>query len=295
MAEEAKAESKPAAVSSPVERVREAAKWLIGAFAAIGALLVAGIQLSDAGQLTLEDDKDRLIAAIAGLIFGFGGVMWAILENVRMLLPAAMTIDRLKTEEGLAPFFNDNPELIPGPPKSVDDFVTAFWARSDAYDSAKTKYEETYEDTDKAKLEKEKKRLGVAEREMREVLSLANWKATERLFNDDVRWRLVGAAIIATVGIALFAWAANPPEEEKESAEKPVLGVAPSLGRLTFKPEAESQLKQALGESCEIGKVRVLVIGGTKKEPEVISIPEAGCDAVRFVGGPEIAEVIPIR
>ena len=293
MAEE-KAEAKEPVPSSPVERVREAAKWLIGAFAAIGGLLIAGVQLSDAGQLAIEDDEGRLAVALFGLIFGVGGVIWAILENVRILLPTAMTFGRLEADPELVKYFTDNPELIPGPAKTIAALKGEYEERVKAYETAVADLDKAESDPHKAALKQADKQLARAERDLQDVFGLANWKAIEKLFKD-VRFNIVVATVLAAAGIAFFAWAANPPEEEKESGEKPVLGTAPNLGRLIFKPEAEPQLRQALGGRCEIGKVQVLVIGGTKKEPEVVSIPRAGCDAVRFVGGPELAEVVPIR
>ena len=292
MADAKEEEAPKAGATSPVERVREAAKWLIGAFAAIGALLVAGVQLSDAGALTWDDDKGRLLAVIVGLVLGLGGVMAAILVNVRMLLPSAVTLKRLETEEGLKDYFDENPELIPGRSETVTALATEYRTRSAAYDDAVAAYENDDSDANKTALETAKRHFAATEKDVREVLGLANWKATEKLFNDDIRLKLCGAAALAAVGIGLFAWAANPPEDEK--SDKPVFGVAPNIGRLAIVTDGDVPLRAAMGARCELAKVRVLVVGGSKTEPEVVTVPRAGCDSVRFVVTPQLATFVAV-
>jgi hypothetical protein len=294
MADDPKGAAK-ASTSSPIERVREAAKWLIGAFAAIAALLLAGTQVSSVGQLTWAEDSDRLILAGVGLALGLGAALAAILQNVRMLLPKAMTVDRLVSDRELAAYFNANPELLPGVASNVTQFVGDFRSRSAAYDTAVAVQEASPSEMNKKRLEEAKQRLAAAERDMRDVLALANWKATEGLFNSDIRWKMCLAAALAAIGIGLFAWAANPPEEEKADDESPVLGVAPIPARLTVAANGVAPLKQALGKDCKLVKVRVLVIGGSKESPEVVTTPRRRCKAVRLVVSPELATVVPVR
>src|SRR5207244_8446772 len=56
------------------DQTRDAAKWILASFAAIGASLIVGVQLSDIGTLT----GGRLFGAILALIFGFLGIVVAI-------------------------------------------------------------------------------------------------------------------------------------------------------------------------------------------------------------------------
>lgn len=66
-----------------VDRYRETAKWAIGAFGAIGALLAGTAPLASIGGL----DAERLPAVLAGGTLGLFGVGSAIIATVAMLVP----------------------------------------------------------------------------------------------------------------------------------------------------------------------------------------------------------------
>jgi hypothetical protein len=69
-----------------VDRYREAAKWMIGAFAVIGALLAGTAPLAGIGGV----DAERLPALVAGGLLGLLGVGLAIVATVSMLIPRSV-------------------------------------------------------------------------------------------------------------------------------------------------------------------------------------------------------------
>jgi hypothetical protein len=73
----------PGSVQTAVDRYRDLAKYLIGILAAIGALMVAGTQLSSIGELSWSDDTPRLIAAFAGLAAALAAVVWVVWARAR--------------------------------------------------------------------------------------------------------------------------------------------------------------------------------------------------------------------
>src|SRR4051812_24708517 len=92
-------EAPPSPAFAAIDRARDLAKWLIVAFGAIGATLVAGSQLSDIGKT----DGWRLFAAFAGLALGLGGVALAVWSAVRVLTPDDLTLRQLAGNENKSP------------------------------------------------------------------------------------------------------------------------------------------------------------------------------------------------
>src|SRR5689334_10268659 len=78
-----------------MQRIRDAAKWLIGAAAAVGAALIAGTQLSSIGKLS---SGWRLSLAIAGVVLALAAVVFAIWFAVQLLLPVGVTLTELDSE-----------------------------------------------------------------------------------------------------------------------------------------------------------------------------------------------------
>src|ERR1700719_2870994 len=73
---DANSQQKPVgAFSDAANRIRDSAKWLLGAFAAVGALLAAGLQLADLGKLASDRSDHRLQWAVVGVgaaVLGIG-------------------------------------------------------------------------------------------------------------------------------------------------------------------------------------------------------------------------------
>lgn len=109
------------------EKIREAAKWLIASFAAVGAALIAGSQLSSIGRLPLcvdwSMDCARLWVALLGTVASLVGVVLAIWIGVTLLVPDPAPVHALKGEwQGKDPYlrtyFTENRSLLQG----FDDF-----------------------------------------------------------------------------------------------------------------------------------------------------------------------------
>lgn len=84
---------------------------------------------------------------------------------------------------------------------------------------------------------------------------------------------------LAAAGMALFAWGANPPDDEKKAA--PVaLGQAPLPLHLHL---TAAGCRRAQGRAqCSTTDFNVLSIGGTADKREVVTVPDNKCNTVRF-------------
>src|SRR4051812_46710066 len=100
-------------LDAKVERVRETAKWLVGAFAAVAVLLIPGLQLSDLGGL----DGWRLVVAVAAAIAGIVASASAAIIAATFLRPIEPTLRELieheaKKDDPLGTYLRDNRFLL---------------------------------------------------------------------------------------------------------------------------------------------------------------------------------------
>jgi hypothetical protein len=95
-----KSSSASAAVASletATNRIREAAKWLLAAFGAVGVVLVAGVALSDMSNVT--EDPGRLLGAGLSVAMAVLGVVVAILAAGSIVTKSFVTLEDLATDE----------------------------------------------------------------------------------------------------------------------------------------------------------------------------------------------------
>lgn len=97
MAEDAPADAAPpsSGLRDETARIRQLAVWLLGAFAAVGAVVVSGLSLT-----TLSSDWDhregwRTGLAIVGLVIALACVVAAIRQTLRVLQAGAVTLPTL--------------------------------------------------------------------------------------------------------------------------------------------------------------------------------------------------------
>jgi len=149
------AEADKQAVSSPLgkaaDRIRESAKWLVASFAAVGALLIAGLQIADIGSLTDE----RLAWAIVGIIVGVLGVVVAIAAASSVVTKSFVTLKGLAAQSDE----KDPLKCINGDKVLLGGFESVAEVR-DAYEEAASKrvealkaYYETPDDPHRLKAE----------------------------------------------------------------------------------------------------------------------------------------------
>lgn len=124
-----------------VNRIRETAKWLIAAFAAVGAALAASIPLSNFG----DAQGSRLGWAIAGALIAFAGVAMAIFSVSRVLTPNALSLARM--EKLVAPNVLADDTLLLATASTLPDLVTKFRGVQTATQDADLQYEEALRDT----------------------------------------------------------------------------------------------------------------------------------------------------
>lgn len=198
-----------------MERIRDASKWLIGASAAVGAVLIAGSQLSSIGQLPIGW---RLGGAVLGVILSLSAVVYAVWAAVQLLLPVGVTLDELQEnwaakKRADVVFFQDNPgQLGAENPQQLDQRWDRAWderAQSERELQSASGADDVA--TKKAHFDAADAEFRRIDGDVRTVLQTAQYQLLQAKFRN-VLTKLLTAAAVAAIGIMLFAWAGNPPK-----------------------------------------------------------------------------------
>lgn len=198
--------------ASAVQTMRETAKWLVTALAAVAATLLAGTQLSSLGAF--EWQENRLLLALASsavALFAVGRVIWA---TTRVLTPEWLSIPELVENEAAnnntddMKFIKEKPHLL-GRYDSVGALQSAYEHLISSRNQliARERWDEARQkDNERKVLGRVRSNLLFAVRAERIRRQLD--RAVKIMF----RW-----GILAAVGIILFVWAANPPADSEQS------------------------------------------------------------------------------
>ena len=208
--------------------IRDSAKWLIAAAAAVGAALIAGSQLSSIGQLDTcsgwSVQCTRLPLAVLGAIIGLGAVVFIVWSAAHILLPKAVTLDELQQHwensdrwaDGK--FFRENPAYLsyPSPAELAE-------ARTDAWNAKAEAEARLNSGAVSDRVENERLVHSATERfaELQETVRTVSANASYQLLKNSFERmlaKLIYATVVATLGILMFAWAANPPAQSTPPA-----------------------------------------------------------------------------
>lgn len=214
------------APSSPADRVRQTAKWVIAAFAAVGGALAAGVPLSSIGSVSWW----RVLIAGVAVLAAFGGIALAVINVGHVLDPNEATLEKVKTSEALKQRLGEDASFYGGFQHDRDHLIARYlnvseelrsdqahrWEalRRDAADPSVTaavaKEHKDRHDTIVAGLNEERNALG---RVVQLWRSIVIYEETKDDYRRARRPILIGAAL-ALLGLVGYAWAANPPKHE---------------------------------------------------------------------------------
>lgn len=88
----------------------------------------------------------------------------------------------------------------------------------------------------------------------------------------------------AAMGVGLFAWGANPPEDASEASV--ALSQGPVRRRVQLNDAGVAALKRA--RDCRASYLTALAIGGNEGSREVVTVPAGRCRSVRFILTPRL-------
>ncbi|MEU7871866.1 hypothetical protein [Dactylosporangium sp. NPDC049140] len=271
-------------LSGAADRLRESAKWVTVSLAAVGGVLVAGLQLSDLGQL--EVGSDRFVLAIAGGAVAFAGAVIVLYATSSVLTGSSVSLNSVarRTPAG-AGHVVDDPTLLNGH-ADVAALRTEYLAAVDERRTTLRDHLASPADADRrAKAQAADARAVAVSEVTQALLRVVSYENLAHRWRVAAPWIAVGGAL-AAAGVGCYAWSANPPAKAVASAAVPNVLTAPAAKRLTLTAQGVEQLGKALGSSCDTKQpIKVLVLDTTAAGPDVVTDQLPPCARVRFILG----------
>jgi hypothetical protein len=236
LSSEGDAESDPPTAPQPrdprfvaIDKVRDNARWLILAFAAIGAALAGTAPLSNIGKLAIGDWRLWVAAGAAAL--GLGGIALAIWATANVLAPVSSGLTDFIDLPVIRRIFNEHFELLDGHGTNLREFKSEYDDARARYLNAVKRVRQRPSDAGAAA------HLEAAKDDFYEFTPIVSRISTEGLLAT-VRARFQSAqprmflgAFVAALAIVAFAWAANPPKASPTKPQRvpsPLQAIEPS-------------------------------------------------------------------
>ncbi|MGK5630641.1 hypothetical protein [Streptomyces sp. URMC 123] len=283
----------------PGTSIRAAARWLTTAFAAVGAVLAAGLQLGSLGGLS-EEAPWRLLVALAAVLLALLGVGWVIVQAAHVLITPDLTWTDLFVNHEIPAYERRGraqPLLRAGRSHLAFDDLLSQLRTASALEPV------PFEGTAalRGRLARARERAAadpedpVAERAVAELeeavalcLTRANAWQSRRLYRSLIRTLLIGGTLTAGC-LVLFAWATNPPPDPSPRVTKPV------AVRVHVTAEPKILAEMGLGTDCRERTLQGFAIGGRLDEPLVAVAPTGACTAARLKVTPRIGTAVPLE
>jgi len=201
-----------------IEYLRSTAKWLIVVFAAVGAVLAAGTQLSSIGKLQWGDG--RLTAAIVAAAVALVAIGAVIATVLAMLMSGYMTLAELAKKgdrDREIKFLAREELLVLAGYDKVKDLQEEYKRLAERRNTLLSQYYNLLDAEKDAEAQPTVKeltrleaRIGYLDSVVDHILSAARYNLVRRRFVY-ATVVLFAAGTIAAIAIGVFAWAANPP------------------------------------------------------------------------------------
>jgi hypothetical protein len=287
-------------ITSATAQILATAKWIIAAFAGVGAALIAGLQLTGLGKL----DIDELLVAVGGLAIALCAVLMAIWVVSKVLTPPTILLDELP--EYVGELTRKDITLLK---TQAADLATLMARYKEVGEESRLKWDEIYRAKKEGKIEAAKQTEQTAKAIDEHLAMLANASNYLRsvALNMKVRkafknmwWPLVGAVAAAVVGVVVLAYETNQPEDKPKLPPHTTkaVGQSPVGVKLVLTSGERKILAPQLGKECPSGPLWGMAIGGRPVALDVVTLPTPRCRSVRVMVTPEAGIVIhrsPLR
>ncbi len=287
-------------ISSATAQIQATAKWIITAFAGVGAALIAGLQLTGLGKLAFPE----ILIPVGGLLLALGAVFYAIREVAKVLTPPTILLDELSVWVG--ELTGEDETLLMGQADDLDQLLTRFVATDgearaawEAVEQAKAANDEVAIATAKVAAEAKDEAFKPLNQTVNFLRRLAINMKVRKAF-EDMWWPLAGAVTLAVAGVVLLAYMTNRPEDQPNTPPHTTkaVGQSPVGVKLVLTSSERKILAPRLGRNCPMGPLWGMAIGGRPVAIDVVTMPTPRCRSVRVMVTPEAGMVIhrsPLR
>lgn len=205
--------------AAQLEALRSVTKWLLTAFAGVGALLVTGVSLSGIGQLPLR--SWRLYVAVSAAASALGAVAYMIRQASVVLTHEWLTLASFGDESSDEAFRGGKPSWRSIQLREIDEKLAV--SRHELFGYAAKSRPQLH-----ARLREADERLwrcqpgsrravrcereaAVLRKAARDTVQYANYSYTLRLFQC-MRARVTWAALVVVIGVAVYVYVVKTPK-----------------------------------------------------------------------------------
>jgi hypothetical protein len=301
MAEEKKDDDDAGPLAKAADRIRASAQSLLTAFAAVGALLAAGLQLGDIGDVSAENCA-RFVATFGGLALGVIGVVVAIGAAASVATKSSVSLGWLidhpksqatKTIDGDSTLRRDRDlsklrEELASASKEANETYDRIMAIGDPGNDQQKQAQQQHLNTRLTNLRARTDRLRKIESE---ILEVASFYRVKEAYDTAKIWMSIGA-VLAAFGLAAFAWGSNAPDEAAIDPGE-LVPKTPSEVTVILSEDGASEHQDALGADCDTGAISAIAFSVKGETYQVTTLLTDTCASVQLEIPPEIGEVIP--
>jgi hypothetical protein len=286
------------AAATASNTIRETAKWLITALAAVGAALIAGSQFSNIGKV----DSLFSFIAIVGVVVGLVGVGIALWYTIKVLTPGYLGLSTLVKDEDkkFEKFLNsikESPEVL------KEEYINVQALQNKYSESLKIRLS-LYDEYQKSVGKATRNEIGLRFKEaddrvvylssiVSQVTALANFQLLQEKFIGASKAVFLGGSIAAG-GAIIFALGANQPQK----AERFLL---PSVVEVNLTDDGKTFLIGKIGKDwkdCiqpDQSIIKAVAIHEKDDRWEVVTIPTEACGKpIRFKVTESLGTVLPV-
>lgn len=274
------------------DKVREAAKWIVAAFGALGAALIASLSLSNLGSLSGGD----LGLALLGFVIGLAGTAIVIGSVSRVLTVSLASLSELSgstVDSRAVALLEKNEAMLGGfesPEKLATTHLHAQKRRVDAYEKMlQASDKPTYDSNDRV-FQVASRELELTSPVVERVLGLVALDQLLRRYGEALKLTALGVSI-AALGVALFAYYGHGPEPNVEP--QAAVADAPVVAVVDLNETGVQTFGDMLGKSCELDHLQVLALDSTGDSTDVVVLPGTGCEVRRLTVTPNMGIICP--
>jgi hypothetical protein len=292
-------------VDEGLDVVRSAAQWIVAAAAAVGSVLVGGLQLSSFGKIVGR--TWLLLPAIAAFLLALWAVAWILRQAARVLVARRVTItdllvletavqsrqqgllgvDTLRDEKilkaALTQVHVNRGWLLPQAEPSVEELWSAYRRERATLDEG----EGSRSDTELRQLRTRVKTLGDYVSLVSSFARMEFVRAQYKTLTDGLTGRIGWALASAVVAFAVLI---NWPQPAKDSRI-----TAPTDMEITLTGSSDHLAAVGLPKACKAGmRLEGVGIDGTYDTPMVVTKASDTCPGSRFTVDKSVGLAVPV-
>jgi hypothetical protein len=296
------------ATTQEVEAVRSAARWLVGAAAAVIAAMLAGVQVSAVSKIH-TDTLAPLVVAVSAGVTGLGVAATILILAAQVLVAPGWTLNRLAHQERTRGWnqhwLNEELQARRGLLVPTDDlhlnqlyrsYRALFVANVELREQGHTSLPQnllrdqdtetvTYQSGNSVDENRLEQRLNNITEMASRIANTANMAAVHRHYRRLVR-ALPWLGLIMALSAGAFIWATTTPPDGTPLTQ-------PIRVEIRFSPDVDSLTRAAIPATCAGRTIDAVALGGTYEEPVVTSVQYLDCTLKQVRIRSAVAAILP--